>query len=266
MRKAGLLFIAAIMYFTVGAQTQHSREHYTAEVAYYTKKLAEEPNNITYYYARASFNQIICVFQGARNDYKKVLELYTENPKKYARVATDACYFLADDYYFRNSDRANAQVYIAKGLEISPDDKRFEVLKTGILGTYPEKEAEAEKEFGALIKKYPKDEKIALYYAKFLEHKDIERSIELYEKVVSLNAFNFDALFALGAYYTNEASRIYKENGDAGKVLTYTNKSLSYFERLYQLNPDDKEIIQILMQLYGNLERPEDVQRMEEKL
>src|SRR5687768_16390717 len=107
MRKAGLLFIIAISLLTANAQSARSRDHYVTEVDFYTKKLAQEPNNITHYYARASFNQIICVFQAARQDYQKVLELYTENPKKSAQIATDACYFLADDYYFRNSDRTN---------------------------------------------------------------------------------------------------------------------------------------------------------------
>lgn len=267
MLKIGILLFSSFTFlFSVTAQSVKSREHYARELQVYSEKIKQEPGNITNYYARATFYHILCNFSEARTDFKKVIELYPSNTKKYAKVATDACYFLADDYYFRNSDRKNAQTYIDKGLSITPGDKRFEVLQTGIIGSYPERAAEAEKKFASLLAKYPNDEKIILYYAKFIERNDLEKSVHLYEQVVTLNPDNIHALFALGAYYTNEASRIYKENGDAGKVLEYTTKSVSYFERVHQLNPTDKEIIEILIQSYGNLNRPADVKKMEQKL
>ncbi len=266
MRRTGIFLALALSFLTASAQSAKSREHYSNEVTVYTKKIALTPGDITNYYARANFYQILCAFSSARSDFKKVLELYPANTKKYAKVATDACYFLADDYYFRNSDRASAQYYIDKGLSITPGDKRFEVLQTGILGTYPEKEAEAEKMFESLLAKYPDDEKIVLYYAKFLERKDIKKSMQLYEKVVLINSDNIDALFSLGAYYTNEASRIYKSNGDTGKVLDYTKKSVGYFESVHALNPADKEIMEILIQSYSNLSRTAEMKKMEQKL
>ncbi|MDZ4846720.1 MAG: hypothetical protein SH857_14355 [Chitinophagales bacterium] len=266
MRRTGLFLVIALCFLKAGAQSAKSREHYANEVKVYTQKIAQNPGDIANYFARANFYQILCAFSSARSDFKKVVELYPANPKKYAKVTTDACYFLADDYFFRNADRVNAQHFLDKGLAITPGDKRFEVLQTGILGSYPEKEAEAEKKFELLLAKYPNDEKIAVYYAKFLERKDIKKSMELYEKVVLINSDNIDALFALGAYYTNEASRIYKANGDAGKVLDYTNKSAGYFESVHALNPDDKEIIEILIQLYGNLNRTADMKKIEQKL
>lgn len=266
MRYAVFTVIYFLSAVVAHAQTAKTREHYANEVKAYSQKIAQHPEDITNYFARATFYHILCNFSEARADFKKVIELYPSNVKKYAQVATDACYYLADDYYFRNADRASAQQYIDKGLSILPGDKRFEVLQTGILGTYPEKAAEAAKKFEALLAKYPDDEKIALYYAKFLERKDAKKSIQLYEKVIAIHPGNIHALFALGAYYTNEASRIYKENGDAGKVLEYTTKSVSYFERVHELNPADKEIIEILIQSYTNLSRTADVKKMEQKL
>jgi len=267
MRKAGFIVIAALSFLAANSQSPKSREHYLSEVSYFTLKIAEEPDNISNYYLRATFNHILTNFSNSTQDFKKVLELYYRNPsRKYAQVATDACYFLADDYYFRKADRLAAQAYIEHGLKISPGDKRFEVLQTGILGTYPEKAAEAARKFEVLISKYPDDQKIALYYAKFLEGKEPNKAIGFYERVISINPYNIDALFALGTYYTNEASRIFKENGDPRKVLDYTQKGTAYFERVHQLNPDDKEIVEILIQCYGNLNRDFDVKKMERKL
>lgn len=267
MKKAVLVLVAAGSIFAAEAQSPKSREHYLNEVKYLTEKIQREPQDITHYYLRATFYHILTNFSASNRDFNKVLEIYSANPsKKYARVAADACYFLADDYYFRNSDRASAQTYVNRGLSIAPADKRFEILQTGIMGSYPEKEAQAAKKFESLIAKYPDDIQLILYYAKFLERRDLKKSTQYYEKAASLNPYNIDALFALGSYYTNEASRIYQSNGDAGKVLDYTKKGTSYFERVHQLNPDDKEIVEILIQCYTNLNRDADRMKMERKL
>ena len=266
MKRAAILLAGTLYLSVAGAQTAKSREHYADEVVFYSAKIKEEPGSITSYFARASFYQILSNFAGARSDYKKVIELYPVNQKKYAAIATDACYFLADDFYFRNSDRVNAQTYVDKGLSISPDDKRFEVLQTGIWGTYPEKAAEVQKKFESLYAKHPDDEKIALYYAKFLEKRDQKKSVQLYEKAATINPDNMDALFALGAYYTNEASRIYRESGDAKTALGFTEKGIAYFEKVHALNPDDKDIMEILIQSYRNVNRNADAERMEQKL
>jgi len=229
MKRPVLVLVVAVSFLAAGAQTPKSREHYLNEVNYFTEKIEKEPRDITNYYLRATFYHILTNFSSSNHDFKKVLEIYSANPsKKYAKVATDACYFLADDYYFRNADRTSARTYVDKGLSISPGDKRFEVLQTGILGSYPEKAAEAGKKFESLIYKYPDDIQLILYYAKFLERTDSKKSIQHYEKAVAINPYNVDALFALGSYYTNEASRIYKSDGDAGKVLDYTQKGVSY--------------------------------------
>ncbi|HXH17820.1 MAG TPA: hypothetical protein VNJ07_01965 [Chitinophagales bacterium] len=265
--KTVLFLIAAGIVLTAEAQSPKSREHYHGEIKYYTEKIQEEPDNAAHYYARGIFHHILTNFSASNNDFKKVIELYERNPqKKYARVATDACYFLADDYYFRRADRVNAQAYIDEGLKISPGDKRFEVLQTGIIGSYPEKAEEARKKFESLIAKYPGDEKLLLYYARFLERTDPKKSAALNEKVIAINPNNIDALFALGSYYANEATRIYKANGDAGKVFDYMKKSVSYFETIHKLNPDDKEIIEILIQCYNHLNLPSEKKKMEKAL
>lgn len=267
MKNILLILFTTASLLTAEAQTPKSREHYLNEVKYYSEKIKQEPLNISNYYLRATFYHVLTNFQASTADFKKVLEIYMRNPtKKYEKVATDACYFLADDYYFRNSDRTSAQSYINWGLSITPGDKRFEVLQTGIMGSYPEKAEEAGKKFESLIAKYPNDDKLALYYAKFLERKDLKKSMQYYQKVVSLSPNNIHALFALGSFYVNEASGIYKTTGDARKCMDLSKKAIAYFEKVHLLNPDDKEIIEILIQSYGNLNMDDERKKMEKKL
>ena len=178
----------------------------------------------------------------------------------------DACYYLADYYFFRNADRDKAGIYVKLGLSITPGDKRFEVLEISILGTYPEKTNEVNRQFEKLLSKNPNDEKIMLHYAKFLEKHNEEKSIQLYEKAVRLYPDNKDVLFALGSYFTNQSSRIFNEGGDLGTVVKFMNKAVTYFEMLHKMNRNDREIIEILIQLYGNLNMEKEKNAMKVKL
>lgn len=252
---------------TVIAQDSPRRDYYNKEITYFNKKIKEAPNDIKLIHARATTYDDLNLFELSNKDFRTVIELYFSDPsREYLKEATDACYYLADDYFFRKSDRIKAQVFVDHGQAISPKDKRFEVLQLGILGSYPEKREIVKKQFEELLLKHPDDEKLTLYYAKFLEKEDIPRSTNLYERAVEINPRNVDALFALGSYYSNEASQIYKSNGDPGKVLQYMEKGVAYFESVHKLTPHDKEIVEILVEFYGYLRRYDDAERMEKQL
>jgi tetratricopeptide (TPR) repeat protein len=91
----------------------------------------------------------------------------------------------------------------------------------------------------------------------------LKKAIQYYQKVITLNPDNIHALFALGSYYTNEASGSYRSTGDARKCMELSQRAIGYFEKVHQLNPDDQEIIEILIQGYGNLNMDAERKKME---
>ncbi len=248
------------------AQNENQNE-YVNQIKHYSQMIDKDPGDLANYYGRAMAYDALNNFFLSNLDFKTVTELYFNHPsKKFIKEATDACYALADDYYFRNSDRIGARKYVDQGLSISPNDIRFEVLEIALLGSMPDKIAEADRKFNQMIAKYPNDARLLAYYGKFLEGRDAKKAITFYEKSISIDPNDFDVLFALGSYYTNEASRLVKSSGDPGKVLDNMMKALAYFESAHKLNPYDKEIIEILVDYYGRFSRPEDANKMRQKL
>lgn len=265
-----LMYILILVAFSIGltnAQKKNYKASQQVELDFLTKKIQKDPENIYWYSARANVHDNLNNFSASNDDYTKVLAMYVQNPvNKFAKIAADACYFLADDYFFRSSNKIAASKFLEMGMDITPNDKRFEIIQVGIMGTYPDKYNEAQIKFEKLIEKYPNDEMLFLYYGKFLERIDPVKSANYYQDAIKLNPENTDALFALGAYHTNEASHIYTTTGDVKKALAHAESGIRYLEKVHELIPQDTEIIEMLIQSYENINRDEDVKRMEQKL
>ena len=264
-----LLVISIVIAIGLAAEAQQSQyqANQKAELDYLTSRIEEEPDNIYWYSARANIYDNRNDFTASNEDYKKALALYIENPlSEHVKIAANACYFLADDYYFRNSNKIAASKFLEIGMDIAPKDKRFEVIQVGIMGTYPDKKEEVQRKFEEMILKYPNDEKLYQYYGKFLERVDAAKSAIYYQNAATINPNNTDALFALGAYHINEAGRVYNTSGNALKALEHTERGISFLERVHELIPHNTEIIEMLIQSYENINRTDDVARMEQKL
>jgi tetratricopeptide (TPR) repeat protein len=228
-------------------------------------RIAKDAGNPSLYFQRADIYDELNDFTKANNDYKKVLELYQNKPDaKYIGEYTKSCYRLADDYFFRNSLKDEAMKYVEDGLKASPNFKDLEILEAVILGADDSKADLAGKKYEIVAKKYPDDNRLNMYYAKFLEKSRPLEAAMYYEKVVAADPSNKKALLSLGTIYNNEANRLASGTASDNTKEVYDNakKASTYFEKLHEINPDDKEITNILVQIYNELNEQEKAKKL----
>ena len=99
-----------------------------------------------------------------------------------------------------------------------------------------------------------------------------DKAVSAYEEAVAIKSDFFDALYNLGVLYYNKGGDMIKEANnmsDWRKADSYTKKAevtmlkaLPHIETCYELNPNDKNILIILKELYyrnGNTEKYNEV-------
>ncbi|GIV35486.1 MAG: hypothetical protein KatS3mg031_3021 [Chitinophagales bacterium] len=253
MKTLTLILSGIVLSLILIAQTSAEQE-----LAHVNAQLSKSPNDIKLLYQRADLYDQQNDFDRANNDYKKIIELYN---KKRGRETigefTKSCYRLADDYFFRQSDKEQALKYIQEGLKGAPGLKDLEILQAVVIGSDAARQQEADALFLSLTEKYPNDARLLRYYARFLKDKDPLRAAQYYEKTVSLNPQDIESLLMLGTIYNNEASRLSapgsREDKDSGSPAVYMKKSIRYFEQAQRLIPDDPEVKNILKVMYTEL-------------
>lgn len=97
-----------------------------------------------------------------------------------------------------------------------------------------------------------------------------DKAPDYYKKAIELKPDNTDALFNLGAFYYHQAADYYKQTSKMsvkeynlkGKDLEAKadvefNKALPHFEKVYSINPKDKQTQKILLDIYSRLKMTE---------
>ncbi|MFM7729583.1 MAG: tetratricopeptide repeat protein, partial [Flavobacteriales bacterium] len=109
---------------------------------------------------------------------------------------------------------------------------------------------------------------------------DQAKSVNAYEKALSINQQSFDANFGMGVNYFNmsetkrvECDKIQPTPANQAKLdackaekKNLQNESLKFFEAAYAINPADRELLQNLKTIYSKLGRAEDAKRIEAEL
>lgn len=209
-------------------------------------------------------------------NYDKTIELYDKLIKEKAGGA--AAY------------RALADAYKAKGDEV----KQIETLKAG-RAAYPNdgslifaeldiylqkgKDKEALDNLNLAIQKDPKNAVLYGVLANIYDRQNnFAKAEENYKKALELDPKYFDAAYNLGALYfnkgvnlTNEANALPLSAKDKYKKLTdEADKafalSVPYLEKALEINPNDKNTINSLKQLYLNTGQPDKAKKMDELL
>lgn len=254
------------------AANANSRKQFIQDAAMVTNlvkmEITEEDLTIGYINARAEGYNMENSFAKALSDYKLVVEMYKRKPEeKYNDAATNAYYRLADDYYYRQSNKPLALEYAQEGLAISPDEKRLEVLEAKLLASMPGKEEEAEVKLDQLLEKYPEDEKLMFFQARNLKNKKPEKAAELFEKALKDDPENLDILFFLGQYHLNRSDELNREGQtDIAEIQDMMERGLSFFEKYHELKPENREVIKILIQFYEYMYKEEEAEKMRQKL
>jgi len=257
--KAHVLALGLSFFSLYAFNQNYDTGHYKLKLDEVNKSLAGDPRNLALYYARADIYDLLDDFQNAGRDYLKVIELYQQQPDgKYLGEYAKSCYRLADDYFFRSSNREKAMKYVKKGLEAGQNLKDLEILEAIILGSDPEMGAEAGEKFKILSGKYPEDIRLKISYARFLEKNSPVEAAALYEKVLDADPLNKEVLLSLGTIYNNEATRLSEAViSDPAIIFDYARKAADCFEKLYKLNPSDMELTNVLLRLYVELDQKE---------
>lgn len=254
MKNLVLTLVMAILSYVSFGQDVNS--DYARKLAEINDSILRNSGNLSLYYARADIYDILNDFTRANSDYRKVLDLYQRKPyPHYAGEYAKSCYRLADDYFFRQSNREKALDYVAKGLLVVPDFKDLQIMEAILIGLDTAQYDIAMGKYEILSLKYPDDLRLNIYYAKFLEKSAPMKAIALYEKVLAANPMSTEVLLSVATLYNNEATRLSEAViTDPVQIYKLAEKAAFYFEKLHQHNPSDKEVSNVLIRLYDELD------------
>lgn len=256
MKSLLTLLLLTVSFITFSQES--SKEVYLSRISDLTNKIAQEPSNPALYYARADIYDVLDDFEKSNRDYLKVVELYHRNPDA-GRTGefTKSCYRLADEYFFRQANPEKAMKYVEEGLKVAPGFKELEVLDAILTGLDANKHDIAAVKYNTVSRKYPDDVRLNLYYGKFLETTDPLAAATRYEQVLDADPLNREAILSAGTIYNNKATLLSGQGKEPDKVFDYAKKASVYFERLYKMNPENKEVANILVRLYDELGQQE---------
>jgi tetratricopeptide (TPR) repeat protein len=89
-----------------------------------------------------------------------------------------------------------------------------------------------------------------------------------YKKALSLDQNYFNALYQLGITYLNLANTALqtKPQEEQKNYTAYLNRAEFTFQQAYEINPNDRQTVQLLTDIYTRKNKPEKVQELRKKL
>jgi tetratricopeptide (TPR) repeat protein len=113
-----------------------------------------------------------------------------------------------------------------------------------------------------------KRNKLLLYLYGYLQQSELNNksTAELaFKKALDIDQNYFDALYQLGLVYVNYANDALKEK-NRQKLNSFTNRAEVTLLRAHEINPNDRNTIQLLIQIYTRKNRLDKVQELKRKL
>ena len=200
--------------------------------------------------------------------YKKSLELNYEAGKIYAMIANillgqSRAANEAGDSVTGKAKQEEAVKFLHEGHKLYPDDNYMlvELINYYLMGDTP---AKAEEFLDAAIKQEPN--KAEYYRAKGSLYEKLnqpEKAEAMYIKTLELNPNDFFAQYNLGNIHLNRVIEDHKVvqdivdakeyNAALDKVMEKYEAVIPYFEKALELNPNDKNTLTTLKELYFRL-------------
>ena len=200
--------------------------------------------------------------------YKKSLELNYEAVKIYAMIANillgqSRAANEAGDSVTGKAKQEEAVKFLHEGHKLYPDDNYMlvELINYYLMGDTP---AKAEEFLDAAIKQEPN--KAEYYRAKGSLYEKLnqpEKAEAMYIKTLELNPNDFFAQYNLGNIHLNRVIEDHKVvqdivdakeyNAALDKVMEKYEAVIPYFEKALELNPNDKNTLTTLKELYFRL-------------
>jgi tetratricopeptide (TPR) repeat protein len=186
----------------------------------------------------------------------------------------DLYHYLAE-VYLKNGDTTNALKTYDEGIKIYPNVSALYIAMVNyFLG-----KKDLPSAFGFVekaIEKDPTNASLWQFYGRAMEDKDKEKAIEAYKKMIDLEPNNFTGYYNVGTVYFNEGyeanikAQAIPLNDEAGFKAAndvaddYFNKALPFFEKAYEINKEDSDLLSGLKQIYYRFKMNEklaDVQK-----
>jgi|AntAceMinimDraft_17_1070374.scaffolds.fasta_scaffold28206_2 Tfp pilus assembly protein PilF len=233
----------------------------------------------------ATYNVAVCaeLSKQPKKAKKYYLNLVKENFKQ------PSVYVSLSNIYKSEKDTVRALKIIQKGRKLLPGNLNLIISETNIYLASGQTE-KAQESLKLAIEKAP--DNVNLYFAIGANYNDIyndttktekERQIafkeaeQAYKNAVNKKDDYFDAIYNLGALYFNEGVRIiqianklpfddpnYPKKKE--KADNYFQKSLPYLEKALKLNPDDRNTLLSLKQLYARTKQYDKLKEINQKL
>jgi tetratricopeptide (TPR) repeat protein len=172
-------------------------------------------------------------------------------------------YFLMYNCYMGIKDMANAEATLKKVFQIYPDDKDV-IMQLVDFYINNNKLEEAYASLKVAKEKNPNDH--TLYWAEgviYMRQDKYDDAIKALTKAIELKGDQYDTQFNLGVCYYNKAVEMFqkaneimdaqKYNAAVGEANAIFIKAIPYFEKAYELKPDDIDSLKNLKELYFRL-------------
>jgi tetratricopeptide (TPR) repeat protein len=172
-------------------------------------------------------------------------------------------YFLMYNCYMGLKDMANAEATLKKVFQIYPDDKDV-IMQLVDFYINNDKLDEAYESLKVAKEKNPNDH--TLYWAEgviYMRQDKYDLAITALTKAIELKGDQYDTQFNLGVCYYNKAVEMFqkaneimdaqKYNVAVGEANAIFIKAIPFFEKAYELKPDDIDSLKNLKELYFRL-------------
>jgi len=179
--------------------------------------------------------------------------------------------------YEQLQDTVNLEKTLVAGLQKFPEEKYFLLTLINIY-IYSNRNDEAVQYLTTAIQQEPNNAQLYTVMGRVYESgiKDMQKAEEYFEKALSVDPEEKDALASLGRVYYNQGvnklgeanmindSKLYQEESEKAKDLF--RKALPFFEKVHQKDPEDRDAMIALRAIYYNLNMNAEFDAMEAKM
>ena len=203
----------------------------------------------------------------AKEKYGQLIEMGYDKPVVYSELA---------NVYKKEENFEKAEEVLAAGRSKFPEDNGILIAEINILlsqGRFDEVIAKLKKS----IELEPENSSLYLAIAdSYKEVGDNENAIDYYEQALEINPEYFLALYNLGVVYYSHAFDLNMEANDLpfdetekyNKLIEeakqYFLQGLPYFERAYEIDPEDQDVLKALRQIYTSTKQMDKLKELNE--
>ncbi|WP_258104944.1 tetratricopeptide repeat protein [Marinoscillum sp. MHG1-6] len=212
------------------------------------------------------------LYDDAINNYKAAIEAGATSQDMHSNLI----YLLSVE----KKDNEAALVAVNNALEAFPGDPTFTKNKINLL-IQMDKVEEAIEDLKKAIEAEPENTNLLFNLAAMYEETgDLEAAAATYDRAIAVDPDMFEANFNKGVLLLNAANEVYKEYSDLGisaadkkkaralepKIKEKYQAALPQWERIYEIAPDDRQVVETLGYIYGRLKMWDKADDMEKVL